>query len=263
MKHYLENKVTHNQISFCLTDKPMIDEREIHSHHEILLYIGGDTQLLTKDGKRHLKNNSIIIIPKETYHFFRLGNSEKFTRLKISFTSSTAENMPLCSIMSKMKVFEDLSENISYIFSRLCEILKNPTDKAGFYAYSAFLLLITELDIFGEENNSYCAENSRLMSALMEYISENLTENLNIKALSEKFFVSSSSITHTFKKEFGISLHKYITQKRLIQAKRLINEGKKLSGIYADVGFMDYSSFYKAYIRFFGRPPSKDKENAY
>ena len=31
MKPYFENKITNNQISFCLTDKANIDEREIHS----------------------------------------------------------------------------------------------------------------------------------------------------------------------------------------------------------------------------------------
>ena len=124
MKKCFENKITNNQIFFCLTNKPGIDEREIHSYHEVLLYLSG---------------------------------------------------------------------------------------------------------------------------------------NLDIKSLTEIMHISPSGITHIFKKEFGIPIHKYIMQKRLVYAKRLVKSGEQLSKIYADAGFKDYSSFYKAYTNYFGYAPSEDK----
>ncbi len=261
MKNYFENQVTYNQISFCLTDKPTVDEREIHSYHEILLYMGGDAELLSKTGQQSLKKHSIIIIPKETYHHFRLNDSESFTRLKISFPSKDEKLMPLVHLMNELRIFENLNENISYAFDRLHHILKQKNNKTGFYAYSAFLMLLTEMDISGLDQGVACyAANNSLMTELMEYVSANLSKDLSIKTLSEIFHISASGITHLFKKEYGISLHKFIVQKRLVRAKRLVLEGEPLSKIYADIGFMDYSSFYKAYIRFFGCPPSKDKD---
>ena len=77
--------------------------------------------------------------------------------------------------------------------------------------------------------------------------------------MAEQVHISASGITHRFKKEFGIPIHKYIMQKRLIYAKRLVEEGKQLTKIYSDVGFKDYSSFYKAYMNYFGYAPSRDK----
>lgn len=259
MNNYFENKLTYNEISFYLGNKLTIDEREIHSYHEILFYIDGEAELLTKNGQRALKNNSLIVIPKETYHFIRLANCDKFTRLKINFPSSVLKKTPLTDVVSEMRIFENANENISHALKRLQHILEESTDKAGFYAYCAFLMLIAELDITDADEGMNFYTNNSLMSEVMEYISDNLSEDLSIKALAKKFHVSSSGITHLFKNEFGIPLHRYIIQKRLLYARKLIHSGSQPTKIYAEAGFRDYSSFYKTYCRFFNHPPSKEK----
>lgn len=261
MRDFFENKVTYNQISFHLTDKPSIDEREIHSYHEILLYIDGNAELLTKDGQRFLKNNSLIIIPKETYHFLRLTSSEKFKRLKISVPAFDDESIPIYHIRDKLRIFENLNENVFHIYNRLLQILSEKNDNTGFYAYSAFLMLISEIELSGVDKVTDCQTiNKSPMTDVMEYISAHLSDDLSIKKLAGFFHMSTSGIAHSFKKEFGISLHKFIIQKRLICAQKLIHRKIPLTQIYQDIGFVDYSSFYKAYIRFFGYPPSKEEK---
>lgn len=261
MINYFENKLTYNEISFCLSNKLTIDEREIHSYHEILFYVDGAAELLTKNGQRSLRNNSLIVIPRETYHFIRLANCDSFTRLKISFPSSVLKETPLSDLMREMRILENLNENIIHMLQRLKHVLEEGGDNSGFYAYSAFLMLVTELDITGTyEETDFCTNNG-LMSEIMEYISNNLSEDLSIKALAKRFHISSSSIAHLFKNEFGISLHKYITQKRLLYAQKLIHSGNRPTKIYAEAGFKDYSSFYKTYHRFFNTSPSKEKHS--
>lgn len=261
MNTYFENKLNYNQISFCLTNKPKIDEREIHSYHEILLYFDGDVELFTVNGHRTLKRPSLLIIPAETYHFLKPEKIPGFTRLKISFFAGAFKNTPLAEIMSEFKVVDNFSEELKIIFNKLSEVLRENRKNAAFYAYSTFLMLVCELDMNridnGGENPHF--ENS-LMSSVAEFISANLSKNLDIKTLAEQVHISPSGITHRFRKEFGIPIHKYIMQKRLIYAKRLAEKGKVLTKIYADVGFKDYSSFYKAYINYFGYAPSRDKK---
>lgn len=259
MKTYFENKITKNQISFCLTDKESIDEREIHSYHEILLYLGGNVELFTANGHRTLKEPSILIIPAENFHFLKPQNSPGFTRLKISFSVGALENTPVSEIMDGLKIVDNFNEEIKYICDKLFNILRMNGKNAGFHAYSAFLMLISELDMYDidEHRDNHIIKNG-LMNSVSKYISDNLSENLDIKSLAEIMHISPSGITHMFKKEFGIPIHKYIIQKRLVYAKRLINEGKQATKIYAEAGFKDYSTFYKAYINYFGSSPSKE-----
>ena len=224
------------------------------------MYTEGDVELFTANGHRNLKKPSIIIIPAENYHFLKPKNSLSFTRLKISFPSGALKNTPLWEIMNGIKIVDRFNEEIKRICDRLFNVLKTSGKHAGFHAYSTFLMLISEIYMHNmyEEKGSHIIENE-LMNSVSEYISCNLSKNLDIKSLAEIMHISTSGITHRFKKEFGIPIHKYIMQKRLIYAKRLAENGEQLSKIYSDVGFKDYSSFYKAYTRYFGCSPSCDK----
>lgn len=260
MNNYFENKTINNQISFCLTNKPCIDEREIHSYHEILLYLEGDVELFTVNGHCNLKQPSLLIIPAESYHFLKPGIVPAFTRLKISFPVNIAENTPLKEIMGEMKVIDNFSDGLKFICDKLYGVLKENKKNSAFHAYSAFLMLVSELDMYDIDEDSYNnIRKKSVMNSVAEYISDNLSGNLDIKSIAEAMHISSSGITHMFKKEFGIPIHKYVVQKRLVYAKRLVERGEQLSEIYADAGFKDYSSFYKAYTNYFGCAPSKDK----
>ena len=259
MKNYFENKISYNQISFHLTDKPTIDEREIHPYNEILLYIEGDVELLSANGQRNLKNSSIITVPEETYHFFKTKENQGFARLKISFPSEIMANTPLTRIMSEMRIVENLRDDLKLIFDKLCQVMATSDPYTPFYAYSAFLMLVSELDKnCVQEETLFQTEPNQIMTSLTNYISANISAELDINSLANVMHISPSGITHLFKKEFGIPIHKYIIQKRLVYAKRLIGEGNQPTKIYADAGFKDYSSFYKAYLNYFGYSPSKE-----
>ena len=53
----------------------------------------------------------------------------------------------------------------------------------------------------------------------------------------------------------GISLYRYITQRRLIAAKLLIGENHPLEEVARRVGFLDYSTFYRAFKQEYGISP--------
>lgn len=47
-------------------------------------------------------------------------------------------------------------------------------------------------------------------------------------------------------------------EKRLIMAQNMLIMGNKPTKVYEECGFNDYTAFYKNYIKFFGRSPSKE-----
>ena len=53
----------------------------------------------------------------------------------------------------------------------------------------------------------------------------------------------------------GLSLYHYITQRRLISAKNLISTGIPLEHVATQVGFSDYSTFYRAFKQEYGISP--------
>ncbi len=258
MCNYFENKIEYDGILFQITNKPTLDEREIHTYHEILYYISGDAEILTENSRVSLKNGSLLIIPKETYHFIRLNNLN-FFRLKISIPKYVENFIPIADIMKDFKLVECMPEGVLFVLSRLVQVMQNKDSKnKAFYIYALFLTLIEEIDVATTKNHNDSFKRLGVGSKIVEYISKNLDGDLSVTTIAREVGVSTSGVVHGFKKELGISLHNYITQRRLIYARGLILNGHKPSKIYADCGYSEYSSFYRAYVKFFGKAPSKE-----
>ncbi len=252
-----ENSLSYHEIFFQRSNRLSITEREIHTYHEVLFCMDVDAELFLENQKRILRGNVLLLIPKGTYHYFDIQNQERFSRLKLYFSDDVLKRTPCSQLLSDIRIIENPEGNVLFLLKKICEIMEaTPGEKQGFYAYSGLMMLLSELDQNldkeYEKEDTVCGE----MAALLRYISENLSRDLSVQALSQAMNASSSSVTHCFKKAMGISVHRYVVQRRLIYGQNLILEGKKPTKIYGDCGFQDYSSFYKAFVAFFGYSPS-------
>ena len=257
MNRYYDEKYTYNRIKFSYCKKAQIDEREIHSYHEILYYLGGKASFLTESFQEKLEDGTLIIIPKETYHCFKPDNPQQFERLKIGF-DDTEELRPFIeSMMTEIKI---LRAPDNAVLSKLIDILKAKKDvKTGLRLYAAFLMLITETEEKSISQNPVYRESEHLITRCVSYVDKNLMKDISVKTAANELNVSDSTLSHCFKKEMGMSFHQYVVQKRLVYAKKLILDKEKPTKIYISCGYNDYSSFYKAYLKMFGHPPSCDK----
>lgn len=99
------------------------------------------------------------------------------------------------------------------------------------------------------------AEQPELLDRITNYVEEHYTSAITISDLAKYFFVSPSTISHLFQQRLGVSFHRYVTQRRLIDAKNRIVKGQRLEEVAVQTGFSDYSSFYRAFRQLFGISP--------
>ena len=96
---------------------------------------------------------------------------------------------------------------------------------------------------------------SELVQQVLHYISQHTNEELTLDGLAEKFFVSKYHLSHTFTREVGVSLHRYITLRRLLMARQLLSLGEPAGQVCTACGFADYTSFYRAFKAEYGISP--------
>ena len=99
-----------------------------------------------------------------------------------------------------------------------------------------------------------------LYSNLAEYIEEHLEEELSLEKLAEEFYVSKYHIAHVFKENVGLSIHQYITKKRLSLCQEAIRSDTNITEVYQAYGFGDYSSFYRAFKKEYGISPKEYRD---
>ena len=99
----------------------------------------------------------------------------------------------------------------------------------------------------------------RLSVEVMKYINANYKNGINLNKIADTFFVSVSTACHYFKEDFGVSIKQYIIEKKMIDAKILVDKGYKAQDICITLGFENYSTFFRAYKKRYGVSPSGRK----
>ncbi len=234
--------------------------KEFHTFNEIILFLDGEAELIGENIHTNIKPNTLIVIPKETYHQVIIkGNKNNYHRCTLSFFD-TSETIDLSSNLTKITLLE-YDFDFKYIFGKLIN-LSQQENKNNATLLKAFLTLIL-CEILAKNSISIneTSQNPIIESTIF-YINQNLNKNISINEIANAHNISPSSLSHIFKKEMNIPIHQYIIKKRLITAHHKINSGTPSTTAAIECGFNDYSGFYKQYKNMFGYPPSKNKKTS-
>ena len=113
-----------------------------------------------------------------------------------------------------------------------------------------FYSILTEL-LKGNNSN-------KAVEKIQKYLQENFRNKLSIKEMEKVVFFSRNQIINIFKDTYGVTPYKYITDLRLQEAcELLLSTNRSLTTIANNIGYNDYSIFYKAFYAKFNISPSE------
>lgn len=101
-------------------------------------------------------------------------------------------------------------------------------------------------------------EIEEMMSQVLLYIEENVTEKLTAKEIAEIVYLSPTHLQREFESMFGFSLAEYIRKQKLKRSMDLLLESDlQVSDIAYEIGFGHESSFIRAFKREYGKTPGE------
>ena len=129
---------------------------------------------------------------------------------------------------------------------------------SALYAQGLFLQLMVQLNrlaLHTDWEDRSEQPLSALVQKAMEYIHENIGQPLSLEEIAGKLYVSKYHLSHTFSREAGISIYRYIMLRRLLLARQLLSTGQSAGQVSLHCGFSDYASFYRAFKAEYGVSP--------
>jgi len=107
------------------------------------------------------------------------------------------------------------------------------------------------------DNNTTVDTNSTIYN-ITEYIRQNITSNINLKDLSDKACMSTTSFYRYFKRELGMSPIEFILNEKIKQAKKLLkNPGIQINEVCFMSGFDDCNYFIRLFKKHEGITPKQ------
>ncbi len=250
-------------INYVNRPEPTRDQfsTHVHSSYELLYILGADATYIIEGRKYKLKKDDLIIVRPGNYHLIQFDSREPYERYNVLFD-------PVLLGIDNMHL---LPESLDVLDCREIPIIGELFRKTDYYRplltdeefADVLTLLLKELIYnLGIHCNQTGKERQKpahpLIRKALKIINDNLTRIDNIGEVAQELFVSESYLYRLFRKELLITPGKYIMEKRLLLAQRLLKSGKSATQVYAECGFSDYSVFYRSYQKYFGYKPSQE-----
>lgn len=238
-----------------------------HDFHKIIVFISGKVTYHIEGKAYHLKPRDILLVSQGAIHKPEIDPSVPYERYIFWIRDDlSCQELNTCFQKANDRSFNlvradsALQERLKDLLPEIEQTLKNKhfgdtvLRNALFTQFMIYINRIFLRTSSSPDKKTYSSDTQ--VEQLLKYINRNLSENLSIDQLANRFFFSKYHMMRKFKNETGYTIHNYITSKRLLMARSLISQGMPVMKAAQASGFHDYTTFVRAYKKQFGKAPS-------
>lgn len=238
-----------------------------HDFHKIIVFISGKVTYHIEGKAYHLKPRDILLVSQGAIHKPEIDPSVPYERYIFWIRDDlSCQELNTCFQKANDRSFNlvradsALQERLKDLLPEIEQTLQNKhfgdtvLRNALFTQFMIYINRIFLRTSSSPDEKTYSSDTQ--VEQLLKYLNRNLSENLSIDQLANRFFFSKYHMMRKFKNETGYTIHNYITSKRLLMARSLISQGMPVMKAAQASGFRDYTTFVRAYKKQFGKAPS-------
>jgi AraC-like DNA-binding protein len=243
-----------------------------HAHNEITItaICEGEMDIVFNNKTDKLVPDSLsVVCPNEAHYAKVIDNKSRkcyvlyldiswCIELQKSLFMDVSNFLPLNSSLINDKQLYD-----SYIL--LCETL---------FSKDSYIKKEEEIIMFFSKIfTKYCNNKSNINNSLpiysdiiykiQKYLDENFLRDISLDDMAQTTQLTSFHVLRLFKKNFGLTPHAYILNKKIHKAKELLKTDMLLIDIAIECGFFDQSHFNKSFKKVFQITPKEYRKNLF
>jgi AraC-like DNA-binding protein/uncharacterized cupin superfamily protein len=271
--------MAHDIIEISKEISPKDEQIEFHSHffYEIIFVLDGTCHYIIEDKEYQVGKGNIILIPPGIKHQVNWTNDKRlYERYVLWINKDFLEQQKLVD-RDILYAFEKCQKNNNYVLKSttsssyqsleqdLIQLVNGSNEEKlnkEIWSVSLGLSFIVHLNRthYDLETKNISDYKDILLGDMLAYIDTHLNEKISIADLAQVLHVSPSTISRLCKQKLNVSLHQFIIQRRLKIAKSNILAGIDISEAWENLGFTDYSAFFRAFKRYYGVSPTRFKK---
>lgn len=250
--------------------QPNQDDYVMHTHivHQICLLLSGRCVYHVEGSEYPMTPGDIIVTFPQEVHYIEVEQDQPCERIMLSFGPSfffaIDPDMELHKPFTnrepgQLNHFPAASFPNLDFSSHFKAMTENGNDRITIITH--LLGLLKDLSTAFDQKSFIDSPKETLENRVIRYINRNLRSNLTVDSICEKFFISKAQLYRKFKKATGTTVTRYVETKRMLSARQMILDNERITKICTECGFQDYSTFYRAYQRYFGHSPREERHN--
>ena len=251
-----------------INPEPSNFKAHTHERYELYGFLEGIGTYKIEGTQYTLEKGDILIMRPAESHYIDLNGSYPYTRFVINFPidifDSIDESRFLVSAYTERTNGQfNLYRSTDFKSSSYEFYFRNmllPSENRRMQLISNLIPLLNEISTaFKEKRDGTVSETNEYK--IVSYINRNLFKQITLDDICREFFISKPQLCRSFKAATGSTVWNYITAKRLVTKKNMIQSGQSPTKVFSECGFSDYSSFYRAYIKKHGVSPAQTHQS--
>ena len=222
-------------------------KKHFHNTYSISLITDGECVFCKNQSKYKAKKGDVRVInPYEVHEIYSSSWEHINLVLSAYFVRCVAKN------------FKDINIGFKTIINdeKLMLDIQNLYDKNSKKTEEILRYMLENYSKVSDKEPLH-VEKLKLQKAVL-YIYQNANnESIELDEIISHVGLSKYHFLREFKKEFGLTPHRYVQNIKINNARRMLHYDLPLSQIAQECGFYDQSHFIKTYKKFFGHTPSK------
>ncbi|MFJ7735395.1 helix-turn-helix domain-containing protein [Lysinibacillus sp. NPDC097287] len=223
-------------------------DTDFHQHHYIQVTLALDKPFTVEIEKEVLQTTGVIIDSNKPHKIQGTNGWQLY--ILVNPESSFGEALS-----------QKLRDNYIYTFDYIdMEVITKIKSIENLLQYEQFLKYLMEaLEL--NKIDAHSPLDPRIQQVI-DYIGNSQFDEITIKQLSERVFLSESRLSHLFKAEMGISITSFLLHEKLKRAFKLIFTGMKLTDAAIEAGFHSSSHFTRSARDKLGMSPRAIKKDS-
>lgn len=234
--------------------------KHMHPFNEIVFFVKGAAEYTVEAQTQKLQKGSLVFIRSGKFHFATVDKGQDYERYVLKFPDSAIPPY-LKEKFDEISPFFTSGYAYDYLFDELDSDFELMNVSEEDIRTLFLCILVKLLVILSHQQEKAEFDTDPVSNQILLYVNQHIKDDLSLSSIATALNYSQSYLANLFKKKMHSSLMQYIRYRKCILAYKMISAGEKPQTVASNLGFKEYSTFFRAYKNIIGVAPS-DTEKA-